>query len=369
MDRSGNLRSISFCKQDSSTSVSGMSYSPKVLDHFQHPRHAGLLDAAAAGERIVSADAGLITRGDALRLALKIRDTDSRIVDARFQNFGSGLPIASSSCLCEMLIGKSLDEALKISALDLDKALDGLPELQQKRPVLALEALDAAIRTYRGQPARPAHDPREAPLCSCFQVCESEIEKAVRLRGLKTVDEITSATRAGGGCHTCHPDLEEILARCERGEYKFHISPAEYAAAERTSGISPSPLELEHNPPAPKSERIAPDGFVYPDASPVAALAGIRRAGQKRPNVSEWKAFTQAERAARIESVLEHELRPAIRIDGGDIQLVDLQENRVLVRLHGHCRDCHSSTSTLKQGVERKLQDMVWPELEVVEVT
>lgn len=345
-----------------------MSYSPKVLDHFQHPRHAGLLDAAGPGEKLVSADAGMITRGDALRLALKIRESDGVIVDARFQNFGSGLPIASSSCLCEMLIGTPVDAALNISARDLDAALDGLPELQQKRPVLALEALDAAIRIYRGQPAKAPVDTREAPLCSCFQVCEAEIEKAVRLRGLKSVDEITAATRAGGGCHTCHPDLEEILDRCEHGRYKFHITPAEYAAAERACGFSASEAERKNNPPAPQTERVAADGFVYPDASPVAALAGIRRAGQRKPNAAEWRGLTQLERAARIESVLEHELRPAIRTDGGDIQLVDLQENRVLVRLHGHCRDCHSSMSTLKQGVERKLQDMVWPELEVVEV-
>jgi len=345
-----------------------MSYSPKVLDHFQHPRHAGLLDAAGPGERLVSADAGLITRGDALRLALKVREFDGVIVDARFQNFGSGLPIASSSCLCGMLIGKALDDALKISARDLDAALEGLPELQQKRPVLALEALDAAIRSYRGQPPRPQLDAREAPLCSCYQVGEAEIEKAVRLRGLKTVDEITAATRAGGGCHTCHPDLEDILGRCERHEFKFHITPTEYEAAERACGFGPNDEEQAYNPPAPKTERVAPDGFVYPDVSPVAALAGVRRAGQRKPNAAEWRALSQPERAARIETVLEHELRPAIRIDGGDIQLVDLQENRVLVRLHGHCRDCHSSMSTLKQGVERKLQEMVWPELEVVEV-
>lgn len=345
-----------------------MNYSAKVLDHFQHPRHAGLLDAALeSGVRVVSADAGLITRGDALRLALKIRENDNRIVDARFQNFGSGLPIASSSCLCEMLIGKTLDEAGKIGAKDLDAALDGLPELQHKRPVLALEALTRAVRVYRGEPERSAGS-GEPMLCTCFCVPESEIEKAVRLRGLKSIDDITEATRAGGGCHTCHPELEEILGRCERGEFKFHITPSEYADAERLYGTLLSADELRRNPPGPRTERVAADGFVYPDRSPVAALAGLKRASQRKPSAEAWRALEHAGKLARIEAVLEHDLRPAIRTDGGDIQLVDLQENRVLVRLHGHCRDCHSATSTLKQGVERKLQETVWPELEVVEV-
>jgi NifU-like protein len=349
-----------------------MEYSAKVLDHFLHPRHVGALDGAAApGESILSADAGQISRGDALRIFLKLRVADETILDAKFQNFGSGLPLASGSMLCGMLIGKTLTEAARISAKDLDAALDGLPELKQMRPILALEALDAATRKFRGQPEPEKKAAGEAALCACYQVPESEIEKAVRLRKLKTVEEITAATRAGGGCHTCHPDLEEILARCARGEYRVHISPREYDDAERHWGLeAPSADELRRNPPPPSTpgKRIAADGFVFPDRSPVAELAGIKRAGQRRANAEEWKKLSHAERLTLIESVLEHDLRPALRTDGGDIDLVDLKENRVLVRLQGHCRECHSATSTLKHGVERKLQEAVWPELEVVEV-
>src|ERR1043166_3573413 len=103
-------------------------YSPKVVDHFLHPRHLGQLTEAGidkTAERIVVADVGQITRGDALRLSLRLRKSDERILNAKFQNFGTGMPIASASYLCERIIGKTLNEALAISAEDLSKELDG----------------------------------------------------------------------------------------------------------------------------------------------------------------------------------------------------------------------------------------------------
>lgn len=350
-----------------------MEYSAKVLQVFLSPRHLGALDESAIGdgEILISADAGQINRGDALRIFLKIRVADETILDARFQNFGSGLPLASGSVLCDALIGKTIAAVAKISAKDLDAALDGLPELKQKRPVLALEALDAAVRKFRGEPEPETKTSREEPVCACYQVAATDIERAIRLRHLKTQEEVTEATRAGGGCHTCHPDIEEILARCARREYRVHITEDEYDHAVRHFGADePSNEELRHNPPAPNAmkRRAAADGFIFPDKSPVAELAGIKRANQRRANADEWKRLNHNERLKLIESVLEHDLRPAIRTDGGEIDLVDLQDNRVLVRLQGHCRECQSASSTLKNGVERKLQEAVWPELEVVEV-
>jgi NifU-like protein len=348
-------------------------YSPKVVDHFLHPRHLGQLterDIDRAADRLIVADAGHVHRGDALRLSLRIRKSDDRIVDARFQNFGTGMPIASASHLCERIIGKTLGEALSISAEDLSKELDGLPELKLRQPVLVLDALDGAARMYRGQAPRERGRPGEQPLCTCFQVPESVIERAIRLRGLKTVDEITHATTAGGGCHTCHPELEEILERCARKEYKVHIPADEYYAAQKLYGIPPPDAEeLLRNPKPPpaRDERVAADGFVYPDKSPVAEIVSsqaVSRKTQRKP----WKDLDREERMKWIEEVLEYDLRPAIRTDGGDIKLLDLKDNRVLVSLHGHCQNCHSALSTLKMGVEKRLQEAVWPELEIEEV-
>ncbi len=66
----------------------------------------------------------------------------------------------------------------------------------------------------------PSPDPEQL-ICYCFQVTEKEIEDAIRIKGLKSTEEINEATQAGCGCHTCWPDLEEILQRCAKGEYKF----------------------------------------------------------------------------------------------------------------------------------------------------
>lgn len=349
-------------------------YSPKVVDHFLHPRHLGTIadkEVDPATERLISADAGVVTRGDALRLSLRVRKADETIVDARFLNFGTGLPIASASFVCAAIIGKTVANAAKLTVEDLDRELEGLPELKSHQPVLILDALNSAARTLHGVPApAPKAAPAEPLICYCFHVPESVIERAIRLRGLTTAEAITAATHAGGGCHTCYMDLEDILARCKRGEYKVHIPEDEYYAAHKLYGIPmPSAEELARNPkpePIRAAKKVAPDGFVYPDKSPVAELVSTV-ARKPRPH-KPWNDLSHDERLAWIEDVLEHDLRPAIRSDGGDVKLMDLKENRVLVSLHGHCKNCHSSLSTLKLGIEKRLQETVWPELEIEEV-
>ena len=73
-------------------------------------------------------------------------------------------------------------------------------------------------------PGTPRPPPSEYPLCTCFQIQEAEIERTVRVLGLRCIEEITRYTQAGGGCHTCWPDLEAILDRCARGRYKYPLS-------------------------------------------------------------------------------------------------------------------------------------------------
>ena len=355
--------------------MTSFDYSPQVVDHFLHPRHLGLLsesDLNPATEKIIFTDAGYVTRGDALRFSLKLHITDERILDARFQNLGTGLPIASASYFCSIIIGKTLSEAFKITAEDLDRDLRGLPELKSRQPILILNAMDNAVRKYRGLPPRERASMGEPSVCTCFQVPEAVIERSIRLRGLKTVAEITAATHAGAGCHSCHPELEALLARCQKRAYKIHISMDDYEAAHQLFG-TPLPMadELSANPVAPipdRKVRVAEDGFVYPDKSPVEEAVAIRTNAKQSVLGRPWKEMTYVERLQRIEEVIEVDLRPAIRTDGGDIKLHDLQENKVLLSLHGHCRNCHSALSTLKMGVEKRLREAVWPELEVEEV-
>jgi nitrogen fixation protein NifU and related proteins len=117
-------------------------YNEKVVDHFSNPRNVGeLTDADAIGEN------GSFKCGDTMKIYLKIED--GRIKDVRFQTYGCGAAIASSSMLTEMVKGKTLDEALGITNQDVADELGGLPPLKLHCSNLAADALHNAIANYR----------------------------------------------------------------------------------------------------------------------------------------------------------------------------------------------------------------------------
>ncbi|MCR5085551.1 MAG: Fe-S cluster assembly protein NifU [Succinivibrionaceae bacterium] len=180
-------------------------YSDKVKDHFLHPRNARVIeDANAVG------DVGSIICGDALRLMLKIDPATSVITDAAFQTYGCGSAIASSSALTEMIKGKTLDEAQKITNQDIVDYLGGLPAEKMHCSVMGREALDAAVANFHGKTYEQSHDDGEL-VCHCFGVGINKIRKAVWENHLTTVEEVTNYTKAGGGCGSCHQRISEII--------------------------------------------------------------------------------------------------------------------------------------------------------------
>ena len=116
-------------------------YSDKVMDHFQNPRNVGKLDDADGIGEVGNAKCG-----DIMRMYIKVRD--GVIVDCKFNTFGCGSAIASSSMATEMIKGKPVDEALELSNKAVVEALDGLPAYKLHCSVLAEEAVRAAVKDY-----------------------------------------------------------------------------------------------------------------------------------------------------------------------------------------------------------------------------
>jgi len=272
-------------------------YTDTVTEHFQNPRNVGEVeDANGVG------DVGSLACGDALKLTLKIED--DRIVDAKFKTFGCASAIASSSALTEMIKGMELAEAEKITNEDIADFLGGLPKEKMHCSVMGREALEAAIADYRGLTLPSAEG---EIVCECFGVTDLEVTRAIKESNLRSVEEITNFTKAGGGCGKCEDKLVELL----RASVSEGLKIVDVAA---------------------------------------------------KP-----KRMTTLQKIKKIEEVLDREVRPGLQLDGGDIELIDVDGDLVIVSMRGQCTSCSKSQTTIKELVEKKLREQVLETLIVEE--
>jgi NifU-like protein len=181
-------------------------YTDTVRDHYLNPRNAGEIEHPDGfGEH------GNLSCGDALRLTFKL-DSEGRIADIKFKTFGCGSAIAAASMLTELCKGKTLDEAKNITNKDIADALGGLPKEKMHCSVMGQEALQAAIKYYEtGGQVQEQAEKEGNIVCVCFNVTDVEIKKAVRENGLKTVEDVTNFTKAGGACGKCKGKISDII--------------------------------------------------------------------------------------------------------------------------------------------------------------
>ena len=184
-------------------------YTEKVMDHYRNPRNVGKLDNPDA-----VGIAGSLACGDQLKIYLKIEN--GIVTDAKFQTFGCGSAVASSSILTEMIIGKSIEEVKKITNKDIADQLGGLPPEKMHCSVMGYEALEDALKNYAPEDMVDLDELRETEVrekivCTCFNVTENQIWEAIKLNGLKTVEEVTNYTKAGGACGKCKVLIQDII--------------------------------------------------------------------------------------------------------------------------------------------------------------
>lgn len=302
-------------------------YSDKVKDYFFNPKNAGVLgEANAVGE------VGAISCGDALKLMLKVDPETETILEAKFQTFGCGSAIASSSALTELIIGKTLQEAITLTNQDIADFLGGLPPEKMHCSVMGYEALQAAIANFRGEVWSDDHE-EGALVCKCFGVDEGMIERAIKMNKLTTIEEVTSYTKAGGGCLTCFDKLEEILAAVN-AELVAEGVLAEHEAYRLGTADA---KEIKAKAKAAKAEAAPPTSPIAP-ASPLPPPSA---------------GMTNLKKVRLIEEAIE-ELRPYLQKDGGDCELIDVDGSNVLVTLSGACMGCQMSSVTVS-GIQERL--------------
>jgi len=277
-------------------------YTDKVRDHFFNPRNVGEIeDADGIGE------VGSLACGDALRLTFKL-DKNGRIADARFKTFGCASAIASSSVLTELIKGKTLDEAMKVTNREIAEYLGGLPEQKMHCSVMGREALEAAIDNYRSGGTKK-HELQGNIVCTCFGVTDVEIERVVRENGLTTVEQVTNYCKAGGGCGGCKGEIQKIIERIQ-------------------------------------GEKVREQELPLP------------RKGQRLTNIQKIQL---------IQQTINEQIRPALRAHGGNIELIDVVGDKVIIAFRGMCAQCKISDFTMKDVVEAKLREFVSESLYVEE--
>lgn len=185
-------------------------YSGRVGEHFLRPRNVGEVEQTAA-----VGDAGSFSCGAVLRLTLEMDAATRAITDAKFKAAGCGYLIAAASVLTETIRVAAISEAATLAEnSSLEKAiiehLSDVPPDKLQCVALCREALLAALANYHNA-TREEWTGEEALICTCFGVSEKSIERTIRTQRLHTIKEVTKACNAGGGCHSCHPLIEDIL--------------------------------------------------------------------------------------------------------------------------------------------------------------
>jgi NifU-like protein len=308
-------------------------YSMEVQKRMNEPLNMGEITETEVGEdKLIIADFGAESCGDAVRLYWQIDPSTDTIKKSRFKSFGCGTAIASSDMMAELCMDKTVDEALKITNIDVEKALRDQPEIPavpgQKMhcSVMAYDVIKKAASMYKGVDMESLET--EFIICECARVSQDTLKEVIKLNGLTTVEEVTDYTKAGGFCKSC----------------------------------------------------IKPGGHEVKDVYIVDLLSEVMEevdAEKKSKKIIEAKGdgdFSQmglVQKIKAVESILEEYIRPTLKADGGDVELIDIKESEefgfeILIKYQGECMSCSMNTTTTLAGIEDMLKFKLKAPLKVI---
>ncbi len=286
---------------------------------------------------------GSLACGDAIRFTFRVRrhPTDpiqDVITEARYLTFGCTSAIAASEALCALIVqgGRTPIEALKITNQDIVNYLEGLPRQKIHCSVMGAEALEAAVFNWaqrRGVDLQnlgvDLHTDERAEgriVCKCFSLSEPYILRKIRELNLHTIAEITSAIKAGGACTSCH-----------------HVPGGLQDLLDKTWG----------------------DG--KPQLKTLPSLHILNNVSAK-PVDEEPSSISTYQFGKKIEKAVDQYVRPMLRKDGGDVEIVDIKGTLVYCRLVGACQGCAHADQTLRILVEQTLKEMIDERIRVIGV-
>lgn len=280
---------------------------------------------------------GSIVCGDAIRFTFRVERQEDPlqdvIIEARYLTFGCTSAIAASEALCAIIEKGRFTpiQALQISNQDIVDYLEGLPEQKIHCSVMGAEALEAAVFNWsqrrnvdlaaQGIQINMKAEDEGRIVCKCFSVSEPYLRRKIKELNLHSIAEITAAIKAGGACASCHyapGGLQDILDEV-------------WSGAEAGTGKSVEPVPAEPTPDEP------------------AAMSPFQ--------------FMKA-----VEACLDAAIRPTLKADGGDLEIVDIKGKRIYCRLQGACASCIGASQTLKHAVEKTLREQVDAEITVIKV-
>ena len=304
-------------------------YSKKVSDRMNNPHNRGEItdiEAADMGCKLIVADYGAESCGDAVRLYWAVDPYDNKIKSSKFKSFGCGTAIASSDMMAELCIGKTVDEAVKITNIDVEFALRDHPDEPAVPPqkmhcsVMAYDVIKKAASIYKGVDMESFE--QETIVCECARVSLATIKEVIKLNNLKTVEEITAYTKAGAFCKSCikpggHENREyylvDILAETR----------AEMEGAAQTHAV----------------------------------------------NTDDFKSMTVVKKTKLIEKTLDEHIRPMLIMDGGNLELLDIKDEpdgvQVFIRYLGACNGCATSSTGTLYAIEAVLRREIDPTIRV----